>query len=276
MNVLLNQEYANADNYPLFLDIYLPDNSPGLLPVVLYLHGGGWRTGSKDNPAGLFLVEEGYALVSANYRLSGIAPFPAQIHDCKAAVRWIRANADRYGWDPARVGVFGVSAGGHLAALLGTTTGRNDTGFDQAHNNQEFSSEVQAVVNICGPTDFLADGDSAPLRRRTSPTEVAEADATLAALFGGPLHEKEYLARTASPVTWVHPHVPPFLLVHGEQDEIVPLAQSLLLHDALIRAGAHSTLVQIPEAGHGFTPEQREIVTGQVRAFLQTRLKGNA
>ncbi|MEX2261351.1 MAG: alpha/beta hydrolase [Bryobacteraceae bacterium] len=133
-----------------------PENRGARLPVVVWVHGGGWRAGSKDKPRCLSLVREGYAIVAINYRLSGEATFPSQIYDVKAAIRWVRANAKQYGFDPERIAVFGASAGGHLAALAGTSGGVKE--LEGSLGNAEESSRVQAVVDWFGPTDFLQMG----------------------------------------------------------------------------------------------------------------------
>jgi len=153
-----NIVYARIGERELLLDLYRPEDAEGLLPVVLWVHGGGWRNGSKDAPnRAVGLVRRGYALASVGYRLSPEAIFPAAIEDCKAAVRWVRANADEHGLDPDRIGAWGSSAGGHLVALLGTTGDVDE--FDTNEENRERSARVQAVCDWFGPTDFLRMND---------------------------------------------------------------------------------------------------------------------
>ena len=148
--------YARAGAKDLLLDLYLPEGAPRPLPLVVWIHGGGWRNGAKEQTPARRLVERGYAVASINYRLSGEAIFPAQIHDCKAAVRWLRANAAKYGLDAGRVAAWGSSAGGHLVALLGTSGGIME--LEGGLGNADQSSRVQAVVDFFGPHGFPQDG----------------------------------------------------------------------------------------------------------------------
>src|SRR5574338_458156 len=156
---LRNVEFAKPDGIALHLDLYLPANARNA-PLVIWIHGGGWADGDKDNPPGLSLLKHGYALASVEYRLTDRAPFPAQIHDVKAAVRFLRANAARFGLDPERFGAWGESAGGHLAALLGTTSVRGELEGDEGVTG--VSSRVQAVCDWYGPTDLLKINDQMP------------------------------------------------------------------------------------------------------------------
>ncbi|MCS7160686.1 MAG: alpha/beta hydrolase [Gemmatales bacterium] len=236
--VLRDLEYVPQGHERHKLDLYLPENAPKPMPLVVWIHGGGWRAGSKDNPPLLWLVDRGYAVASINYRLSQHATFPAQIHDCKAAIRWLRANASKYDIDPNRIGVAGGSAGGHLAALLGT--GGDVKELEGELGTTKVSSRVQAVCDIFGPGDFLR---FEPMNR--DPKSV------LAQLLGGVVDEKKDLAHLASPVTHATRDDPPFLILHGTADKVVPLAQSELLERALRQAGVEVTLVKIEGAGHG-------------------------
>ena len=230
----LDLEYARVGDNPLLLDLHRPPSSDKPLPVVVWIHGGGWRAGSKDRCPARFLVHHGFAVASVNYRLTKEAIFPAQIHDCKAAVRWLRANAGKYGLDPKRIGAWGSSAGGHLAALLGTSGGVADLEGDLGHADR--SSRVQAVVDFCGPADFLA------WKVKRSP-EMA--------LFGGTIERKKELARAASPALHATADDPPFFIVHGKKDRTVPARQSRLLDAALRKAKANSTLLILDDLGHG-------------------------
>src|SRR5436305_12322843 len=166
------------------LDLYLDQNATGPLPLVVWVHGGGWQAGSKEGagPARLVLLGKGYHVASINYRLSQQAPFPAQIEDCKAAVRWLRAHAGEYHFDPDHFGVWGASAGGHLVALLGTSGGVKE--LEGNLGNAGVSSRVQAVCDWFGPADFLAYGDRAG----------AEPNSPLVKLFGGPMSDHKDLA----------------------------------------------------------------------------------
>ncbi|MCS7167642.1 MAG: alpha/beta hydrolase [Gemmatales bacterium] len=250
--VLRDLEYVPEGHERHKLDLYLPQKANKPMPLIVWIHGGGWRGGSKDNPPTLWLAERGYALASINYRLSQHATFPAQIHDCKAAIRWLRAHASKYDIDPNRIGVIGASAGGHLAALLGA--GGDIPELEGNLGLTKVSSRVQAVCDIFGPTDFLR---FEPMNR--DPKSV------LAQLLGGTVEEKKELARLASPVTHASKDDPPFLILHGTADKVVPLAQSEYLENALRGAGVEVTLIRIDNAGHGGpqfnTPEIRKTIS---------------
>jgi acetyl esterase/lipase len=248
---------------PLRLDLFTPDGEPPF-PVVVWVHGGAWLIGEKTLPsdhAALRQLSRGYAVASIEYRLSGEAIFPAQIHDCKAAIRWLRANAETYGLNPARIAVWGSSAGGHLVALLGTSS--RATAFDdleQGSTNE--SSTVQAVVDWYGPTDFL---------RMTGGHH--EADSPESQLLGCDIDMCPDRVALASPLTYVDSDDPPFFIQHGTRDQTVDFEQSQILHAALMNAGVPSTFVPIHGAGHGgpefSTPENLELI----EQFLDRHLK---
>ncbi|GAB4456350.1 MAG: alpha/beta hydrolase fold domain-containing protein [Armatimonadaceae bacterium] len=261
-------EYARVDGHSLRLDLYLLENPKGKLPVVVWVHGGGWGKGSKDNTPALFLTRHGYAVASISYRLSGVANFPAQIQDCKAATRWLRANADKHGLDADHIGAWGASAGGHLVAMLGTTGESKD--FDNAHGNREFTSRVQAVVDFFGPTDFLQMDKHAPADSRI--THDAP-DSPESLLIGAPIQENREKVQKANPITYIHKNAPPFLIVHGDKDNLVPVHQSKLLHEALNQAGVPNTLWIIEGAGHGFGVEHRDELESRIRKFFDQHLK---
>ena len=226
------------------LDLYLPPTG-SRWPLVVAIHGGAFRMGSKESePAGAF-VARGFAVAAINYRLSQHAIFPAQIEDCKAAVRWLRANAPQYGYDPDRVASYGASAGGHLAAMLGTT---GDVKAFDIGANPGVSSRVQAVVDFFGPTDFLqmdAHHVSAQAMVHDTP------DSPESQLVGGPIRDNAEKVARANPVTYVTPDDPPFFIVHGDADVLVPHHQSELLEAALRKAGVRVWLVTIPGGPHG-------------------------
>lgn len=239
------------------LDLYLPAKPTG--PLLVWIHGGGWRGGSKASPPGLPLLGKGYAVASVEYRFSQVALFPAQIEDCKAAIRWLRAHSTEYGYDPQRICAWGASAGGHLVALLGVTGQVKD--FDVGENLDQ-SSAVQCVIDWFGPADFPAyDPDlPTPMVKREKP------DSVLAQLFGGPVSQKLELAKRASPVTWVTKSAAPMLIMQGTKDPLVPLDQSQRLYDKLKAAGADATLEVIDGAGHGgpeFTSPERLKLMGE-------------
>ncbi len=247
------------------LDLYLPEKSDRPLPVILWIHGGGWAAGSKDQcpPLRGGYLERGYAVASIGYRLSGHAVFPAQIEDCKAAIRWIRGHAKDYGLDPERFGVWGSSAGGHLAALVGTSGGVKE--FDVGPDS-DLSSRVQAVCDFYGPTDFTV--------FVTTPgyTSHAKADSPEAKLLGGAVLENKDKAARVNPITYVTQDDPAFLIVHGDKDPTVPLNQSELLFDALKKTGVSVRYHKIQGAGHGGPAFETKEIATMVAGFFDERL----
>jgi len=257
VEVIRNILYVPENHERHTLDLYLP-KSDRPLPLVIWIHGGAWQTGSKENPPLLFLTTKGFALASINYRLSQHAVYPAQIHDCKAAVRYLRANAKSYNLDADHIGVSGGSAGGHLAALLGTTGGDSKLeGTLGKHTG--VSSRVQAVFDLFGPTDLSKFGD---LDANSSPGK----------LVGGRLKEKADVVRLADPIAFVTKDDPPFLIVHGEDDKLVPINQSEILHEALQKIGVPSTFVRVPNAGHGGPAFLAPEITNRVESFFRAHL----
>ncbi len=263
VKVLKDLEYGKVGSRALLLDLYLPEKSEKAWPLIIWVHGGAWMAGSKDghSPA-LRFTANGYAVAQVGYRLSQEATFPAQIHDCKAAVRWLRANADKYGLDPKKFVAWGGSAGGHLVALLGTSGGVAE--LEGNDNDLKESSRVQAVVDWFGPTDFLHIGDAESDIRHTAP------DSPESKLIGGPLLENKDKAAKASPITYVSKDAPPFLIMHGDKDRTVPFNQSERLYAALKKAGVEVTFVPVKGAGHGFSGP--EAIT-PVQEFLKRCFK---
>jgi len=232
------------------LDIYLPAGS-GPFPVVIVIHGGGFMVGDKANPAlGDELLAAGYAVVSVNYRLAGEAKYPAQIQDVKAAVRFLRANAAKYNLDPNRFAAFGQSAGGNLAATLGTSCGV--AALEGAElGNAEQSSCVQAVVDWFGPTDFLQ--MDAQFAGTSCPANHNDASSPESQVIGAPIQTVPEKVKAANPITYVSAKAPPFLIQHGTADCNVPPQQGKLLADALTPLiGADKVTYTLLEgAGHG-------------------------
>jgi acetyl esterase/lipase len=257
--------YARAGDKDLLLDLYLPLGSRALLPVIVWIHGGAWRSGDKARPPAVRLMHRGYAVASINYRLSQDAIFPAQIHDVKAAVRWLRAHASKYNLDAGRIGVWGASAGGHLAALLGTSGGVTELEGELGHAEQ--SSRVQAVVDFFGPTDFLA------MNGFPGKMDHNAADSPESQLVGGPIREKREEVARANPITYVTADDPPFLILHGDQDMLVPLNQSELLAEALKKAGVAVTFEAIRGGGHGFAGRE---IDAAVDGFFDRHLRSEA
>ncbi len=259
VKILEDLEYGRANGRPMLLDLYLPENNGQPLPLIVWIHGGAWVAGSKnDRSPALQFLGEGYAVAQVGYRLSPEAKFPAQIHDCKAAVRWLRANAAKYKLAPDRFVAWGASAGGHLVALLGTSG--DLAALEGTVNDLKESSRVQAVVDWFGPTDFLHIGEPESDIRHNAP------DSPESRLLGGSVLENRDKAAQASPITYVSKDAPPFLIMHGERDRTVPFNQSELLYEALKKAGADVTFVPVKGAGHGFGGPN---AIGPVREFLK-------
>lgn len=226
------------------LDLYLPKGRRNM-PLIILVHGGAWRAGKKEDEPVAAFVAAGYAAASINYRLSSDAIFPAQIQDCKAAVRYLRANAAKYFYDASRFGAIGSSAGGHLVALMGLADGVKDF---ETPEYQTVTSDLQAVVDLFGPTDFLLmDGQRLP-----GATLVHSApDSPESQLVGGPILQNKAKVKRANPITYVNRSAPPFLLIHGDSDLLVPHHQSELLESALQSAGVPVKLMTITGGVHG-------------------------
>lgn len=314
--VLRDRVYAKAPGaageVELKLDLFLPPPGPASLtnngqgvPLVIWIHGGGWRSGNQRRTPALFLLEQGFAVASITYRLTPQATWPAQIHDCQAALRWLRATSGEHGIDPARVGVWGASAGGHLAALVGLAADVPALAGDIGdHDEQPLG--VRAVVDWFGPSDFTglipagaaqndaaddrgaedfgdpeADADQKPAS--PPPEDGAGRDrgataggiAMIRQLIGAGPRENPEAYRQASPVTHVSAGDPPFLIMHGERDRLVNPRQSRVLHEALQRAGVPSELVMLEGAGHGDSPKffDAEART-KIIAFFNQHVRG--
>ncbi len=225
------------------LDLYLPSEGENL-PLIINIHGGAFLMGSKEDMVPLSFLSEGYAVASINYRLSYHAIFPAQIEDCKSAVRWLRKNSDKYGINPSRFGVIGASAGGYLAAMLGTTGDVKE--FDLGEN-LEVSSRVQAVVDLFGPTDFLQ------MDNHRLPNGLIHnvPDSPESLLIGGNIQENKDKVAKANPINYVTKDDPPFLIIHGDSDPLIPHHQSELLEKALRESGVSVILYIVKDGGHG-------------------------
>ncbi|MCA8991079.1 MAG: prolyl oligopeptidase family serine peptidase [Planctomycetaceae bacterium] len=256
-------EYSRAGDLPLLLDLYRPRNSDEALPVVVWVHGGGWKNGSKERCPATWLTEHGYAIASINYRLTDQGQWPAQIDDCRAAIRWLRQNANEFKLDRDHIAAWGGSAGGHLVALLGTL---------DAPSNESDSSRVQAVCDWYGPTDLLTMPPNVLSDTRTL-EDIANSNG--AKLLGATVRDVPDLAKQASALYQVSSDDPPFLIMHGEKDPGVPLEQSERLHQKLKESGVESTFHIVPGAGHGGkefqTPEVREMI----RAYFDKHLKAS-
>jgi len=261
----LNITFASRPQRPLDLDLYLPEviAHPKL---VINIHGGAWRSGDKSPTWSSSLTDHGLAVASIQYRLSTEAKFPAQLIDCREAIRWLRLHADGLGLDADRIGVTGHSAGGHLGALLGLIG--NDNPLELVEQHDEISCQVAAVAGFYGPTDFV---DLAHFRDNS--ITYGHPKAPESELIGGPVLEHVDRARAASPTLYVHADAPPFLLIHGDNDRVVPDAQSRLLHEKLVTAGVRSELLIVPGGRHGGPVFHTEAIVGKVAAFFHEHLE---
>lgn len=255
------------------LDIYYPETKTDEpLPLLVWIHGGGWTGGSKDNPPYINQLRRGYVVASVEYRFSQKATFPAQIQDCQAAIRWLRANAEKYNIDPKRVGVGGASAGGHLAALVGTSGGTN--AFPPIGGNEEQSDQVQAVCDIFGPADFwtvIKQSEEDKLVKNIFKWNEGD---PYSKLIGGGLGQDKEKCDAVSPTHYVSKDDPPFLILHGDRDTLVPFAQSEELADLLEKAGVTVVLQRFPGSGHGGPAFGMPIAMKLTNSFFDKYLKG--
>lgn len=259
-SIVPNLEYANVAGTSMQLDLRIPDG-PGPFPVIVYLHSGAWITGDRTGGPAIRQATRGYAVASIDYPLAPQFIWPTQIEACKAAVRWVRANAARFHLDPSRVGAFGTSAGGHLAAMLGTSGGEASLeGLELG--NAQFSSRVRAVVDFYGPTDLLLIND-----QKLPCYPGLDANASYmppSLLIGCPIQQCKEKTETANPIQYVTADDPPFLIMQGTADCLTPYQQSVMLDDALKTAAVDSTLYLVQGAQHSddiFTsPAYQQIV----------------
>jgi acetyl esterase/lipase len=245
------------------LDIYLPKDALNP-PLMILIHGGGFSEGDKSEEDVAQWLSEGYAVASINYRYSSDAVFPAQIEDCKAAVRWLRANAKKFGYDADRFGARGSSAGGYLVTMLGTTS---STKIFDVGENLDVSSRVQAVADRYGPIDFL----QMDAHRLPGAPVNNKPDSPLSELIGGNIADNRDKVEAANPLNYVTKDCPPFIVVHGDSDLLVPHHQSELLVAALAKAGVPAALYTVKGGGHGgFDDPNAEAA---VREFFARYLK---
>ncbi len=256
VDVITNVEYGKVGDRALVLDIIRPKVLPKEpMPVVVWIHGGAWSGGSKSSGTSLLtpLAEKGYYCFSVEYRFSGEAIWPAQIQDCKCAIRWMRAHAGKYNIDPNRIGVWGGSAGGHLVALMGTA---GDVRMLEGKGGwQDQSSRVNAVCDWYGPTDFLWFYDHAKEHVLFADMfKNKQGQDLFEQLVGGPATELPGLCKQASPLSYVSKDDPPFLIMQGDKDQLVPMVQSEMLNDALKNAGVTCELMIMKGKGHELFP----------------------
>jgi acetyl esterase/lipase len=256
-------EFSNPDNQHLQLDLARPDGN-GPYPAVVCIHGGGFRAGTRDGYDGLIkkLADHGYVAVTVTYRLAPKYKFPAAVYDVKAAVRWLRANAEKYHIDPQSIGAMGGSAGGHLAQFLGVTADQKEFEGDGSHADQ--SSRVACVVNFYGPSDFTK-----------SYGKSVDAAEVLPLFLGGNLEQARRQHILASPLYWVTPAAAPTLCIHGTQDNYVAFEQAQWLVEKLKAADVEAELLPIEGAGHGFHGVAAEQADAAMLAFFDKHLKKN-
>ncbi|GAI35824.1 unnamed protein product, partial [marine sediment metagenome] len=247
---------------PLLLDIYIPETPIATpIPAIIFIHGGGWDSGDKGHKYNVikfsYLATHGFFIASINYRLSGVAPFPAAVEDSKCAVRWLRANADKYNVDSQRIGVAGYSAGGHLAMMVGCA---DETAALEGNGGwADFSSKVQAVCSYYGPSDFVSSSEEF-----SRPSHVQ--------FLGGTLEEKPEIYKAASPINYVTKDDPPLLIIHGELDETVPYNESEEMYQAYQQAGLEAMLIKVSHAGHIFRQLTDSPISPSLDEIEQVRL----
>ncbi|MEM9478031.1 MAG: alpha/beta hydrolase [Verrucomicrobiota bacterium] len=260
----LDIQFAEVNGHSLKLDLTVPDDVANP-PLVIYIHGGGWQKGSYKRNHLSVLPEHGFAVASIGYRLTDVASFPAQIHDCKGAVRWLRANAEKYGYNAEKIGVVGTSAGGHLALLLGTS-GDLKPLEGTVGGNADQSSRVQAIINYYGPSDFL-------LRSKTQPAKTENPAGSVYKLLGGKASENPTMAKLASGAWHVTEDDPPLLNIHGKKDKTVLFDQAERIKEVYEAAELPLEFIAPEDSGHG----GKEFFSGEllekVVAFLRKNLK---
>lgn len=260
-------EYSRPMGQPLKLDIYLPHRAESRPPLVLLIHGGGWRIGNKEQFRHMAerFAEAGFAAITIDYRLTDKATFPAQLYDCKAAIRWARAHAEEYGWDPEKIAALGDSSGAQLAALVGVTGGIvteriGETTMNLAGQDDDGpgrGSKVQAVIDLFGYADFT------PFSRG-----AVREPSSIPLFLGGSAVERPDQAAMASPLHYVSENTPPFFIAQGRADGGM-YRQSMELVDALEKAGRPYSLYVIAGAGHGDDAFYRNDPLSPVFAFLR-------
>ncbi len=261
LTVIRDLQYVQNGTAQQRMDLYL-SGANRIAPLIVFIHGGGWKSGSKKDPPCQFLLESGYAVASIDYRLAPNSVFPAQLEDCKAAIRWLRANAGKYGYGKDPIGAWGISAGGHLAALLGTSANVGE--FEKVGQHKEYSSGVQAIVDWYGPVDLCS-----LLKRRMQMDPLGDLKRTsIYQLFGKSILENSEDADAANPVKYISSNDAPFLIIHGDRDTVVPLDQSRLLYEALREKGISAELRIVHGGQHGGKAfENRELERIMIRFY---------
>ncbi|MEH7117778.1 alpha/beta hydrolase [Neobacillus vireti] len=262
VEIITDLVYADINGRQLMADLYLPKDKNEPVPVIIWLHGGGWRFGDRKLGPDFtrFFASKGFAMVSIDYHLSDESIFPAPLYDVKTAVRWVKTIAGEYGIDANKVGLWGSSAGGHLAALAVTTENNQFIGESPLYPNM--TSEVQAVVIGYGPIDFLQIDEQRELDgiREQDPESVqipkdkktSDPDSFESLFLGAPILECPERVREANPMTYAKSGLPPTLIMHGLSDIAVPARQSELFYQSLAAKGNEVSLYLIKGLGHGF------------------------
>ncbi|MDG2013736.1 MAG: alpha/beta hydrolase [Pirellulaceae bacterium] len=229
-------EYRSGEDFRLTLDAYVPEG-PGPYPAILAVHGGAWRSGSKLLwfRHARKLAKAGFVVVAINYRKAPQFPFPAQLYDCKAAIRWMRKHAGDYKIDPEQIGAIGYSAGGHLVAMLAATDSGDGLEGEVPADEQNISTRIQAVAPGGAVCDFAW---------------LDEQSTSLAYFLGASRAENPDVYRRASPITYVSPGDPPFYFFHGGNDWVVPEASPKAMHEMLEKQSVSSELVTYEGYGH--------------------------
>lgn len=258
-------EYARVNGSALLLDLYMPEsNAPA--PLLVWVHGGAWEAGRKTPMPLRALVDRGYAVASIDFRPASASPFPGQVHEIKAAVRFLRAQASRYGYDARRIGILGASSGGHLAALVAVTAGHPELEGELGEHRGE-SSSVQAVVSYFGASNLTT------ILAQSTPFGLNVRVPALQRLLGASPEDSEAAARLASPVFHVDRSDPPLLMLHGDQDPQMPINQSHELEAAYEAAGVAAELIVVHGARHGGDEFFSAANVDKVASFLDAELK---
>lgn len=258
--------YGKGGTRDLELDLYLPRGNEKARPAIVFIHGGGWKSGNRTTFArpAAYLAGKGYVGACISYRLSTEATFPAAVEDCKGAVRWLRANAKTYRIDPERIAACGPSAGGHLAAMLGVTSKEKE--LEGKGGNPECSSRVNLVIDLCGVSDF-------PALVKNPQTKDA-----MAKFLGASFSDRPDLYQKASPITYVDKDAPPFLFAHGTADTLVPIDQARTMVKKLKDAGVDADLFEAKDGDHGFftrSPHNQALLK-RIEEFLQDHFQKKA
>jgi acetyl esterase/lipase len=265
-----NLSYNKDNNKKHLLDIYLPEKQNGKLPLVIWVHGGGWMTNDKYADMGYMkntvrsFIDSGYALASIDYRHSTEAIFPAQIQDCNQAVQYLYDHSSEYNIDNKRIALIGFSAGGHLASLLGLSNNNEVKEFYTAGTKPAF--KIKCVLDYYGPSDFvmLASNPDTSINNERNPVSI---------LLGAVPLKRPDIAKKASPVTYIDKSDPPFFIVQGEKDEAVPNTQSIILSSWLKTVGVYNELTVVPNAPHYGEMFDAESIRKDLFRFLNTYLR---